>query len=133
MKKYFFYFVKILTCLSLNAFLFLASYIPLFARNYDWQLFIYLIFFILLIIGTWVLFFIRNEIYMKIVYIILFSVFINAYNFIPSVKQEFDFDSCVDMGICSEGTKFNDGIMNEKYCQKHNGKWNDERKECYFK
>ena len=44
--------------------------------------------------------------------------------------RQFDYDTCVDIGICTEGLKFSDGVMNKEYCITKSKKWDSERKVC---
>lgn len=134
MKNFLLNILKILICLLLNGLLFLIAYIPLFAREYDWQLSFYLVFFVILILGTWAVFFLKKDIYIKIIYTILFLIFLNAYKIFPSVKQEYDSDICIDSGVCQEGVKVQTEkavfVITKESCKKYGYKWNEKRKDC---
>lgn len=130
MKKLLLCILKIILCVFINASIFLISYVALFANDYDWPLVLYLASFIFLMIGIWILFFVKNNLIFKVVYFSMFFLFINAHRFAPSVKQQFDMDFCLDSGICVQGLKFKDGVMNKDYCLSHRWKWNNEKNEC---
>jgi len=110
-------------------------------NGFDWQIVIYLIYLALIILGSWAIplsfFFIRKKI-IKIsiifVYLILFISYFYTYSLLPSVKKQYDIDTCLDIGICSEGLEINTEYgrikINKENCVKYGWKWDETRKWC---
>ena len=46
------------------------------------------------------------------------------------VFTHFNFDYCVEDGICEEGYVMGDKVVNKEYCLKNNYKWIEEQKVC---
>lgn len=67
---------------------------------------------------------------LKIIYAAIFFIWLFSPRILPSVMRQFDYDTCVDIGICAEGVRFSDGVMNKEYCLKNDKKWDNEEKMC---
>ena len=127
--------VKIFICFNVTL---LACYFAAIAsstaivgkQGFDWQVLLYVLASVLTILGIWLVAFVKTKRNTKIIYSVIFFIWLFSPRILPSVMRQFDFDTCVDIGICSEGLIFSDGIMNKEYCLKYQGKWNDKRKEC---
>lgn len=127
--------IKIFICLGITLF---VSYFAAIAsataiagkQGFDWQVLLYIFASVFTILGIWVIAFIKTKRNIKIIYAVIFFIWLFSPRILPSVMRQFDFDTCVDIGICAEGLRFSDGIMNKEYCVKKGKKWDDKRKVC---
>lgn len=127
--------VKIFICLSITIFIgyfaAIASVVASVGRQgFDWQVLLYVLASIFTILGIWLVAFIKTKRNTKIIYAVIFFIWLFSPRILPSVMRQFDYDTCVDIGICSEGLRFSDGVMNKEYCLKKGKKWDDKRKVC---
>lgn len=60
----------------------------------------------------------------------IFFIWLFAPRILDSVMRQFNYDYYVDSGICTEGVRFKDGVMNKEYCLKEGKKWHDKEKMC---
>lgn len=146
MKEYlsaFFTLLKIIFCLLFTAFAgYFVSIITISVivrpEYIDWQILLYIVINLLLMIGLWLISFIKTKLYIKIFYFILFTLYFYSYFFfgisLPSVRYQFDQNYCVEDGICGEGTyTYKDGqriIINKENCLKYKWQWNEDSKSC---
>lgn len=128
-------FVKIFICLGIT--LFVGYFAAIASANatagkqgFDWQVLLYILASVFTILGIWLIAFIKTKRNIKIFYSVIFLIWIFSPRILPSVMRQFDYDTCVDIGICAESLKFNDGEMNKEYCLKKGKKWDDTRKIC---
>lgn len=127
--------VKIFACLAIT---FFVGYFAAIAsataiagkQGFDWQVLLYVLASIFAVLGIWLLAFIKTKKNTKIVYAIIFFIWLLSPKILPSVMRQFDYDTCVDIGICAEGLRFSDGEMNKEYCLKKGKKWDDKREVC---
>lgn len=127
--------VKIFACLAITLFIgYFAAIASTTAiagkQGVDWQVLLYVLVSAFTVLGGWLIAFIKTKRNIKIIYAVIFFIWLFSPRILPSVMRQFDFDTCVDIGICSEGLRFKDGIMNKEYCIKYQGKWDDKRKVC---
>jgi hypothetical protein len=127
--------VKIFICLSITLFVgyfaAIASVVAAIGRQgFDWQVLLYVLVSAFTILGIWLIAFIKTKKNTKIIYAIIFLIWLLSPRILPSVMRQFDYDTCVDIGICTEGLKFSDGVMNKEYCITKSKKWDSERKVC---
>jgi hypothetical protein len=127
--------VKIFICLSITLFVgYFASIASVIAtvgkQVFDWQVLLYVLVSVFTVLGIWLIAFIKTKKITKIIYAIIFFIWLFSPRILPSVMRQFDYDTCVDIGICAEGLRFADGVMNEEYCLKQGKKWDDKRKVC---
>lgn len=94
---------KIILCFVFTLFISVGAGI-IFVAKFDWQIILYLILFILVIIGFWMATFVKTK-KIKIVYLYIFITFILASLFLPSVRHRYELDICVDTGICTNLSK----------------------------
>lgn len=127
--------VKIFACLAVT---FFVGYFAAIAsataiagkQGFDWQVLLYVLASVFTILGIWLITFIKTKRNIKIIYAVIFFVWLLSPRILPSVMRQFDYDTCVDIGICAEGLRFADGVMNEEYCLKEGKKWDNKRKVC---
>lgn len=127
--------IKIFICLNITLFAFyfagIVSVIAGIGRNeFDWQILLYILVSVFTVLGIWFLAFIKTKRNTKIIYTVIFFIWLFSPRILPSVMRQFDFDSCIDTGICAEGLKFGNDVMSKEYCLKKGKKWDDKRKEC---
>lgn len=127
--------IKILSCLFVTItvcyFAAIASVVAIAGRQgFDWQVLLYVLASVFAVFGIWLIAFKKTKRNTKIIYTVIFFIWLFSPRILPSVMRQFDFDTCVDSGICAEGLRFADGVMNEEYCIKEGKKWDDKRKEC---
>lgn len=128
-------FIKLFVCLNITLFACyfagIVSVIASVGRNeFDWQILLYVLVAGFIVLGIWLVAFIKTPKNTKIIYAVIFFIWLFSPRILPSVMRQFDFDTCVDIGICSEGLRFKDGIMNKEYCLKEGKKWDEKRKVC---
>lgn len=99
-------------------------------KHLDWQIAFYVSLGLFLILGAWINSFLRTLTKIKVSFIILFLIWFFSPYFLNSVMNAINEDTCVDIGICAEGLKFSNGIMNKEYCLKEGQKWDDKEKVC---
>lgn len=127
--------LKIFICLSITIFVgYFATIASATAtvgkQGFDWQVVLYVLASIFTILGIWLLAFIKTKRNIKIIYTVAFFIWLFSPKILPSVMRQFDYDTCIDIGICAEGLRFSNGVMNEGYCLKEGKKWDDKRKVC---
>lgn len=128
-------FVKIFISLGITLF---VSYFAVIAsataivgnQGFDWQVLLYILVSAFTVLGIWLVAFIKTKRNTKIIYAVIFFIWLLSPKILPSVMRQFDYDTCVDIGICSEGLRFSDGVMNKEYCIKKGKEWNDKEKVC---
>ena len=135
--KLFFGIIKVLLC-SIFTLIFgvWSTYILIIAlthpSTFDWQMMIFAIFSLFIIIGIWLISFIKTTKIVKIIYSILLILYIFMPYILPSVMKQIDIDICIDTGICAEGVRFGNDIVSKEYCLKHGKKWDEKNKSCDF-
>lgn len=127
--------LKIFICLNITLFVgyfaTIASVIAIGGRQgFDWQVLLYVLASAFTMLGIWLIAFIKTKRNIKIIYAVIFFIWLFSPRILPSVMRQFDFDTCVDIGICAEGVRFVDGVMNKEYCLKEGKKWDEKRKVC---
>lgn len=127
--------LKIFICISITLFVgyfaTIASVISNVGKQgFDWQVLLYIPVSVFTILGIWLVAFIKTKRNTKIIYVVIFFIWLISPRILPSVTRQFDYDTCVDIGFCAEGLKFNDGVMNKEYCLKEGKKWDDKEKMC---
>ena len=127
--------VKIFICISITLFVgYFAAIASATAiagkQGFDWQVLLYVLASIFTIFGIWLIAFIKTKRNIKIIYSAIFCIWLFSPIILPSVMRQFDFDIYADIGICAEGVKFSDGVMNKEYCLKKGKKWDDKEKMC---
>lgn len=130
--------VKIFACLAITFFVgYFASIASVTAiagkQGFDWQVLLYILASVFMILGIWLITFIKTKRNIKIIYSVVFFIWLFSPRILSSVMRQFDYDTCVDIGICAEGLRFSDGQMNKEYCLKEGKKWDDEEKMCDMK
>ena len=129
-KKIFVNFLKILAALPL-AILFLGDAIMVhLAKEQNWQTQFYIIFSVIMFFLLWSIFFVKINKKIACTLVFITIIYFNIWRLLPSVKYQFDDDTCVDIGICAEGLKFGKEVMSKEYCLKNHYNWDDKRKEC---
>lgn len=127
--------VKLFICLGVTLFVgYFAAIASATAiagkQGFDWQVLLYVLTSVFTIFGIWLIVFIKTKRNTKIIYSIIFFIWLFSPRILPSVIRQFDYDTCVDIGICAEGLRFADGEMDKEYCLKKGKKWDDKRKVC---
>jgi len=127
--------VKIFICSSITIFVgYFAAIASVIAsvgkQGFDWQVLLYVLASILTVLGIWLIAFKKTKRNTKIIYAVICFIWLVSPRILPSVMRQFDFDTCVDIGICAEGLRFANGVMNKEYCLKEGKKWDDEEKMC---
>lgn len=127
--------VKIFVCLAITLFVgYFAAIASATAiagkQGFDWQVLLYVLISVFTILGIWLIAFIKTNKKIKIIYTVTFFIWLISPRILPSVMRQFDYDTCADIGICAEGLRFSDGVMNKEYCLKKSKKWDDKRKVC---
>lgn len=127
--------VKIFICSSITIFVgYFAAIASATAsvgrQGFDWQVLLYVLASIFTVLGIWLIAFKKTKRNTKIIYAVTFFIWLVSPRILPSVMRQFDFDTCVDIGICAEGLRFSDGVMNEEYCLKKGKEWDDKEKVC---
>ena len=127
--------VKIFICLSIT--LFVGYFVAIASataivgkQGFDWQVLLYVLASVFTILGIWLIAFVKTKRNTKIIYAVIFFIWLFSPRILPSVMRQFDFDTCVDIGICAEDIRFADGIMTKEYCLKEGKKWDEKRKVC---
>ena len=130
---------KILICLFITAFLaygFMNVAIRSILGYESWnlQIIFYLLFTIFTLIALWVIPFIKLKLIIKIIPLILLVFHFQLPQLLPSVMYQFEQSSCVEDGICAEGTKITRKgqkiIINKESCLKYGWEWHEDRKWC---
>lgn len=127
--------VKIFTCLAIT---FFVGYFAAIAsataiagkQGFDWQVLLYVLASVFTILGIWLIAFVKTNKKIKIIYAVIFFIWLLSPRILPSVMRQFDYDTCVDIGICAEGLRFKDGVMNKEYCINHKYIWDEQNKSC---
>lgn len=127
--------VKIFACLVIT---FFVGYFAAIAsstaiagkQGFDWQVLLYVLASVFMIFGGWLIAFIKTKRNIKIIYSAVFFIWLFSPRILPSVMRQFDYDTCVDIGICAEGLRFSNGVMSKEYCLKEGNKWDNKRKVC---
>ena len=127
--------VKIFICLGVTLF---VGYFAAIAsstavagkQGFDWQVLLYVLASVFTILGIWLIAFIKTKRNIKIIYSVVFFIWLFSPRILPSVMRQFDYDTCVDIGICSEGLRFSDGVMNKAYCINHKYIWDEQNRSC---
>lgn len=127
--------VKIFTCLAIT---FFVGYFAAIAsataiageQGFDWQVLLYVLASVFTIFGIWLIAFRKTNKNTKIIYAVTFFIWLFSPRILPSVMRQFNYDTCVDIGICAEGLRFADGVMNEEYCINHKYIWDEQNKSC---
>ena len=127
--------VKTFICLGVTLFVgFFAAIASATAiagrQGFDWQVLLYVLASIFTVLGIWLIAFKKTKRNTKIIYAVIVLIWLFAPRISPSIMRQFDFDTCVDIGICAEGVRFVDGEMNKEYCLKEGKKWDDKEKVC---
>lgn len=127
--------VKIFICLGITIFVgYFAAIASATAiagkQGFDWQVLLYVLASAFTVLGIWLLAFIKTKNNIKLIYAVIFFIWLFSPRILPSVMRQFDYDTCVDIGICAEGLRFSNGIMNKEYCLKEGQKWDDKEKMC---
>lgn len=127
--------VKIFICLGITIFVgyfaTIASVVAIAGRQgFDWQVLLYVFVSVFTVLGIWLIAFIKTKKNTKIIFTIIFLIWLFSPRILPSVMRQFDYDTCVDIGICAEGLRFSDGVMNKEYCLKKGKEWDDKEKLC---
>lgn len=127
--------VKIFICLGITLFVgyfaTIASVVATIGRQgFDWQVLLYVIVSAFTVLCIWLMAFIKTKKNTKIIYAVIFLIWLLSPRILPSVMRQFDYDTCVDIGICAKGIRFSDGVMNKEYCLKKGKKWDDKEKVC---
>lgn len=127
--------VKTFICLSITIFVgYFAAIASATAiagkQGFDWQVLLYVLASVFTVLGIWLIAFKKTKKNTKIIYVVIFFIWLVSPRILPSVMRQFDFDTCVDIGICADGVRFIDGVMNKEYCLKKGKKWDGEEKAC---
>lgn len=127
--------VKIFTCIAITLFVGYFATIAIATasagrQGFDWQVLLYVLASAFTVLGIWLIAFIKTKRNIKIIYSAIFCIWLFSPIILPSVMRQFDYDTCVDIGICAEGLKFSDGVMNKEYCLQKGKKWDDKEKVC---
>lgn len=128
-------FIKIFICLSVTLFVgYFATIASATAtagkQGFDWQVLLYVLVSAFAIFGVWLIAVIKTKRNIKIIYAVIFFIWLFSPRILPPVMRQFDYDTCVDIGICAEGLRFADGVMNKGYCLKKGKKWDNKGEVC---
>ena len=93
----------------------------MFADKYDWQIFFYLTYSALIIVGVWIITFVKTSKIIKLIYSILFITYFFTPKIFPSVVTQFSIDSCLDRGGCWDSIKNNCEMQDQKKCTENKG------------
>ena len=126
--------IKFLFCLILSLYISSISFYGA-SNKIDWQVILFLIFSAFVFGLIWYIAFSIIELKKKVILSLIFIVWLFSPKIIPSVKYAFDFDSCMDIGVCSEGLimKANDGSIveiNKSNCIANGYVWYEKYKSC---
>lgn len=104
-----------------------------FTIKWDLQIVIYLVLFFLIIFGIWIAIFSKDKRINKI-YAFLFLLFLISPMILPTVKKSYEQGSCIEDGICAEGTRVKlKGVpveINKGVCIEYGRRCDDKRKFC---
>ncbi len=119
--KIFFVIIKVILCLFLTLAVGVwSSYILIIAFthpiNFDWQMIIFTIFSVLIIIGVWIIAFVKTNKIIILLYLILLITYFFTPKIFPSVMMQFNIDSCLDRGGCWDSIRNNCEMNNQKKC-----------------
>ena len=120
--------------------IFIVSAHSLFTDNgFHFQIILYIILSLALVIGFWSLIFVKIKPPAKIlIFLLLLGIQLNYLKIailLPSVNKVFKMELCVDMGICPEGIKIknDNGVLfeiNKGNCVKYGYKWDEQNRNC---
>lgn len=94
---------KILLCLAFTLIIGVGAGI-VFITKFNWQIMLYLLLYISVIIGFWLAIFVKVK-KIRFIYLFIFITFILASFFLPSIRQQYELDMCVDTGDCTNISK----------------------------
>jgi len=127
--------VKIFICLGITLFVgyfaTIASVITsVNSQGFDWKILLYIIISAYIVLGIWLIALIKTKKNAKIIYAVIFFIWFFSPRIFHFITRQFDYDICTDIGICAEGLRFADGVMNKEYCLKEGKEWDDKEKVC---
>lgn len=127
--------VKIFICLNITIFVgyfaAIASATAIAGRQgFDWQVLLYVLASIFTVLGIWLIAFKKIKRNTKIIYAVIFFIWLFSPRISHFITRQFDYDTCADIGICAEGLRFSNGVMNKEYCLKEGKEWDDKEKMC---
>lgn len=139
--KVLFTLIKLLFCFFITIFVvFSAAIISAglcIAYKFDWQILLYEVISVFVVIGVWIVAFTKVKNRTAIIYALIFILWFGFLDLLPSVKKQIDIDDCLDSGACAEGlfinTEFGKIEINKENCLKYNWTWSEERKYCKLK
>lgn len=104
------------------------------AQESTLQLKIYTIILVILVLLSWIVLFSRLNKAIKLALILIVILFNYSGRIVPDVKYAHDYETCLDMNICTEGleikTIHGKIKINKETCLKYNYQWNDSQKTC---
>lgn len=97
--------IKIFVCISISIFVgyfaVICGFIELFGEDgLNWQILLYIIISMSVLLGTWLIAFIKSSKKVKIIYVLIFLTWFFSHSFLPSVNRALDLDICIDTGDC---------------------------------
>lgn len=97
--------LKLLFCLFITIFVVYSAAIISAGlcvdSKFDWQILLYEIISIFIIVGIWIVSFVKVKKRTAIIYALIFVLWFISLSKLPSVKKQLDLDNCVDTGNCS--------------------------------
>ena len=127
--------VKIFICLGITLFVgyfaTIASVITsVNSQGFDWKILLYIIISAYIVLGIWLIAFIKTKKNTKIIYAVIFFIWLFSPRIFHFITRQFDYGICADIGICAEGLRFSNGVMNKEYCLKEGKKWDEQNRSC---
>lgn len=134
-KNIIFRILKSLFCLFITGDIFYTAFMLDGYGEYTTQMTVYTGILIFLAIANWVILFSKLNIRYKFLIVVLtLLVYSNSIKYFPEVANIENQETCLDIGICHEGTQIRvDDIVitiTEETCRQNNFVWDSEKKSC---
>jgi len=139
-KMFFIILTKIIFCLFLTLLILYFNFIVIVtigaSDTIDWQIILYNLFSVFVLLIIWFLIFAKIKIKYKFLLIVPVFIWLFLPKFLPNVMKQFDLDSCLDTGLCREGiikmqdNKGNAIPINKENCTNNGYVWYEKDKAC---
>lgn len=102
-------FIKIIFSLIVSLFILYMNFIIIInasgTKIFDWQIVLYVLFSIFVLLLIWILAFTKIGFSKKIILSLFFIIWLILPKILPNVMRQIDNDFCLDTGICEESVK----------------------------
>jgi hypothetical protein len=135
-------FIKIIFSLIVSLFILYMNFIIIInasgTKIFDWQIVLYVLFSIFVLLLIWILAFTKIGFSKKIMLILFFIIWLILPKILPNVMRQIDNDFCLDKGGCWDYIRNRCEMDNQGYCVKNSsdceknwqGSWNFKEKYC---